>query len=566
LTVNILGINCVFHESSAAIIIDGQVVAAAEEERFNRVKHAKPALVGTADTLPVESIAFCLAAAGLKPQDIDLVACSFDLELRRTSFELDALSVPGDWGSADGEALFLSSIARIPDAVSAVLGVDCTDRFRWVPHHVAHAASAYYPCGDDTAAVLVVDGIGESATALLGGGYGTRIERTGDLRYPHSIGFVWEKLSAFLGFSPYDASKVMGLASYGDSRRYADALTDLVEADGQPQIRADEFTFRLDTFAALEARFGPRRMPGGDMQQRHMDVAAALQDWNDRVFLSLAERAYDLHPSSTLCYAGGVALNCTTNWLLKEKGPFSKVYVPSAPHDGGTAIGAALWAYFESGDHRMTQQPGQDSPYTGPEFTDEEIVAAFAEAGVRPERSPDIAKEVAARIAGGEIVGWFQGRMELGPRALGNRSLVADPRDPGMRDMLNRKVKHREDFRPFAPSVLAERAHEWFELGRESESYRYMLFTCPVHPERAARIPAVLHVDGTSRVQTVSAQDNPRYHRLISCFESITGVPMVLNTSFNDSEPIVCTPRDALATFGGTRIDAVAIGDYLAAR
>lgn len=566
---NILGINCVYHESSAAIVIDGRVVAAAEEERFNRVKHAKPASVGAADALPVQSIAFCLNAAGLRAEDIDLIACSFDLGLRRETFELDPLSIPGDWGSAEGEEVFLKSVGRIPDALSALLGADCSDRFRWVPHHLAHAASAYYPCGDGEAAVLVVDGIGESTTALLGGGHGTTLKHTDELRYPDSIGFVWEKLSAFLGFSPYDASKVMGLASYGDARRFAETLAEIVGMSRRPEIRPDAFMFRLDDFEALEPRFGARRNPGDPIEQRHMDVAAALQDWNNQVILSLAGQAYDLHPSRTLCYSGGVALNCTTNWLLKEKSPFSTIYIPPAPHDGGTAIGAALWAYFDSGDpgtdHAMTE-PAHDSAFTGPEFTDDEIVAAFADARVQPQRSPDIARDVAARIAAGQVVGWFQGRMELGPRALGNRSLVADPRDPGMRDMLNRKVKHREDFRPFAPSVLAERAGEWFDLGRGSESYRFMLFTCPVRPERAARIPAVLHIDGTSRVQTVSARDNPRYHRLISCFEAITGVPMVLNTSFNDSEPIVCTPRDALATFAGTRIDAVAIGDFIASR
>lgn len=561
---NILGINCVYHESSAAIIINGHVVAAAEEERFNRVKHAKPALVGTADTLPVEAIAFCLDAAGLSPREVDLVACSFDVGLRHESFELDPLSVPGDWGSAEGEEVFVRSVERIPDAVSAFLGMDCEDRFEWVPHHVAHAASAYYPCGDDQAAVLVVDGIGEFGTALLGGGHGTVLKRTGGLAYPNSIGFVWEKLSSFLGFSPYDACKVMGLAAYGDACRFAEAMAEIAGPASEPQIQSDAFKFRLDSFDSLESHFGAWRHPGAIIEQRHMDMAAALQEWNNRVILSLAEQAYDLHPSSTLCYSGGVALNCTTNWILKEKSPFSSIYIPPAPHDGGTAIGAALSVYFESG-HEMAE-PAPGSAFTGPEFGNDQVVAAFADAGVRAERSPDIAKEVAARIAAGEVVGWFQGRMELGPRALGNRSLLADPRDPGMRNMLNHKVKHREDFRPFAPSVLAERARDWFEMGRGSESYAFMLFACPVRPERAAQIPAVLHVDGTSRLQTVSAQDNPRYHRMISCFEAITGVPMVLNTSFNDSEPIVCTPHDALATFLGTRIDAVAIGDYIASR
>ncbi|MEY9944737.1 carbamoyltransferase [Kitasatospora sp. GAS1066B] len=561
----ILGINCVYHESSAALVIDGDVVAAAEEERFNRVKHGKPALVSNADILPERALAFCLERAGIVPQELDLVAIAFEPRLRRDTFRLDPLSVPGDWGSAEGEADFAAGLARIPERLSELLGVDCEASIRWIPHHLAHAASAYYPCGEEGAAVLVVDGIGESATALLGGGNGVLIESHGELSYPQSVGFVWEKLSAYLGFSPYDASKVMGLASYGNPHTYTAALAEIVGDGPQPAVRSEAFEFRLPHFDALEKRFGPRRLPTEPLLERHIDLAAALQSWNNRTILGLAERTYALHPTRTLCFSGGVALNCTTNWLLKEEGPFSRVHIPSAPHDGGTAIGAALAAYYAT-------QPAFPKPattgceYTGPEFTGEQIRAAFAQAGIVPRRSPDIAREVARRIAGGEVVGWFQGRMELGPRALGNRSLVADPRDPGMRDMLNEKVKHREAFRPFAPSVLAERARDWFDLGRDSDSYQYMLFTCPVRPGLAARIPAVVHVDGTSRVQTVSREANPRYHRLISEFEELTGVPMVLNTSFNDSEPIVCTPADALATFRSTRIDAVAIGDHLATR
>ncbi len=561
--VRVLGVNCVFHESSAALIVDGKVVAAAEEERFNRVKHGKPALVSNADTLPERAIAFCLEQAGIESEEIDLIAVSFDPELRRDTFQVDPLSVAGDWGSAQGEALFLAGLARIPERLCDLLGFDCAEAVRWIPHHVAHAASAYFPCGDDQAAVLVVDGIGESATALLGAGKGAFIEPLGDLRHPHSVGFVWEKLSAYLGFSPYDASKVMGLASYGDPRPFAGALAEIVGDGTQPQVRSDAFEFRLPGFDALEQRFGPRRRPDEPLEQRHIDLAATLQSWNNRTILALAERTHRLHPADTLCFSGGVALNCTTNWLLKEEGPFSRIFIPSAPHDAGTAIGAAL-AVWHATSGSLPEPSALTGEYTGPEYSDAQILAAFAEAGVRPQRSPDIAAEVAGRIAAGEVVGWFQGRMELGPRALGNRSLLADPRRAGTRDMLNEKVKHRESFRPFAPSVLAERARDWFELGRDSASFQFMLYTCPVRPELAARIPAVVHVDGTSRIQTVSAEANPRYHRLISEFYERTGVPMVLNTSFNDSEPIVCTPADALATFLKTRIDALAIGDYLA--
>ncbi|MEY9940171.1 carbamoyltransferase [Streptacidiphilus sp. MAP5-3] len=561
----VLGINCVYHESSAALVMDGRVVAAAEEERFNRLKHGKPALVSNADTLPVEAIAFCLEQAGLESEDIDLVAVAFDPEVRRDTFRTDPLSVPGDWGSADGEALFQAGLARIPDRLSDLLGFDCTEAVRWIPHHVAHGASAYFPCGDDQAAVLVVDGIGESATALLGAGKGALVESLADLRYPNSVGFVWEKLSAYLGFSAYDASKVMGLASYGDPRPFSAALAEIVGEGPEPHVLDDAFEFRLPGFDALEQRFGPQRRADEPIEQRHINLAATLQSWNNKTVLGLAEQAYRLHPTDTLCFSGGVALNCTTNWLLKEEGPFARVFIPSAPHDAGTAVGAALTVWHATSG--VLPQPSTDGcEYTGPEYSDAQILAAFAQAGAAPRRCPDIAGEVAGRIAAGEVVGWFQGRMELGPRALGNRSLLADPRDPGMRDMLNEKVKHREPFRPFAPSVLAERARDWFDLGRDSASFQFMLFTCPVRPELAARIPAVVHVDGTSRIQTVSAEANPRYHRLISEFHARTGVPMVLNTSFNDSEPIVCSPADALATFLGTRIDAVAIGDYLATR
>lgn len=561
----VLGVNCVYHESSAALIVDGNVVAAAEEERFNRVKHGKPALVSNPDVLPEQAIAFCLEQGGIAPEEIDLVAVAFDPEIRRSTFQPDPLSVAGDWGSAEGEALFQGALARIPERLADLLGFDCTEAVRWVQHHVAHAASAYFPCGDDQAAVLVVDGIGESATALLGAGKGALIEPLGDLRYPHSIGFVWEKLSAYLGFSPYDASKVMGLASYGDPRPFTAALDEIVGQGPGPQVRSDAFAFRLPGFDALEQRFGPRRRPEEPLDQRHIDLAATLQSWNNRTILDLAERTHRLHPAQTLCFSGGVALNCTTNWLLKEEGPFARVFIPSAPHDAGTAVGAALAVWHETSG-ALPEPSTTGCEYTGPEFDDAQILAAFAQAGLTPRHSGDITAQAADLIADGNVVGWFQGRMELGPRALGNRSLLADPRDPGMRETLNNKVKHRESFRPFAPSVLAERARDWFELGRDSDSFQFMLYTCPVRPEQAARIPAVVHVDNTSRIQTVSAETNPRYHHLISQFYDRTGVPMVLNTSFNDSEPIVCTPADALATFLNTRIDAVAIGDYLATR
>jgi carbamoyltransferase len=559
----VLGVNSVYHESSAALVRDGKVLAAAEEERFNRRKHGKPALVDNADDLPVESIRFCLRHAGVTGADLDAVAYSFDPDLRRELFRPDPLGQPGGWGSEEGEAEFLAGLGRVPDRLAEVVGHDLTGRLRWVPHHVAHAASAYYPSGFDSAGVLVADGIGEAATTVLYAGEGGRLTMLEELRYPDSIGFVWEKLSAFLGFSEYDASKVMGLAGYGDPHALEPAFGKFLDLDGALfGVDPDVLRFRLPDIEPLRRLLGDPRT-SGPIDSRHADIAAALQEATNRTMLRLAAHLHGLHPTPNLCLAGGVALNCTANYLVKERSPFTETYVPPAPHDAGTAVGAALHiAATES----ASGPTGPVTTYLGPGYAEEEILAAVDAAGLTARRSPDIAAEVAGLIAAGNVVGWFQDRMELGPRALGNRSLLADPRDAGMRQMLNRKVKHREDFRPFAPSVLAEEADAWFHLGRPSQAYASMLFTCPVRADKAQRIPAVLHVDGTARVQTVDRADNPRYHRVISAFADLTGVPMVLNTSFNDSEPIVCSPVDALHTFLGTRIDAVALGDHLVER
>jgi len=502
--------------------------------------------------LPVEAIAFCLRQAAVTGREVDAVAYSYDPTLRRRSFRPDPWSVPGGWGSVDGEMTFLAALDRVPGKLSALLDADIGGRIRWVPHHVAHAASAYYPSGFESARVLVADGIGEAATTVLFAGAGGRLTKLQEVLFPSSIGFLWEKLSAYLGFSEYDASKVMGLAGYGDAAVHAAAFGKFVYPDG-PLFGTDPdiLRFRPPDVEPLERLLGPARR-GGPIQPRHADVAAALQEATNRTMLRLAEHLHGLHPSRNLCLAGGVALNCVANYQVKERGPFQETYLPPAPHDGGTAVGAALHvAHTEQASART----GPTTTYVGPGYSAEEILAALDAAGLRARRPPDPAGAVARLLADGAVVGWFQDRLELGPRALGNRSLLADPRDPGIRDTLNRKVKHREDFRPFAPSVLAEEASAWFEL-----------FTCPARADKAHHIPAVLHVDGTARIQTVDAADNPRYHQLISAFADLTGVPMVLNTSFNDSEPIVCSPVDALRTFLATRIDAVALGGYLVQR
>jgi carbamoyltransferase len=316
----------------------------------------------------------------------------------------------------------------------------------------------------------------------------------------------------------------------------------------------------------MEAMFGPPRDTDSEILPRHADMAAALQAATDAAVTALVRRVKRRVPFENLCLAGGVALNCVTNELVRRSGEFSNVFIPSAPHDAGTAIGAALAVHCAK--QKRPPQRGDSTPYLGPSFNRREILAAVKSAGLTPRRSKSPARDAADMIADGKIVAWFQGRMEFGPRALGNRSLLADPRRPDMRNILNQKVKHREDFRPFAPSVMAERADEWFEVGgAQSTSHAFMLFACAVKPERRDRIPAVVHQDGSARVQLVSCESNPDFHELISCFFARTGVPLVINTSFNDSEPIVCTPTDAIVTFRKSGIDALFMDDvYLTAQ
>ncbi|KAI9705606.1 MAG: hypothetical protein M1836_006362 [Candelina mexicana] len=560
----ILGVNSVYHESAATLLVDGQVVAAAEEERFSRIKHAKPARVDNADELPLESIRYCLEHAAVKPEDIDAIAYSFDPDLRAREFILDDKTEAGDWGTEQGEKTFLSHLHSVPDALAAHLG-RAAQRLTFVPHHLSHAASSFYPSRFEDAAILVADGIGEAACTLLARGDKNGITILRSIPFPHSIGFVWEKISKYLGFSEYDACKAMGLAAYGDASKFKNAFSQLMRVESASGYAVDKATanFRLPDFERLEALFGPARKPDAPLESHHYDVAASLQVATDEALLALAQELRQVVDSDNLCLAGGVALNCVSNVALKEAGLFSNIFIPSAPHDAGTAIGAAL---------ELNQRIGgpanavSDTPYLGPEYDDASIVAAYTAAGLSPELSSSPALEAARMIAAGKIVAWFQGRMEFGPRALGNRSLLADPRSSATREMLNVKVKHRETFRPFAPSVLAEPAGEWFELGRPSSSYDFMLFACQAAAGRGEQVPAVLHEDGTARVQLVHRERNPTFYELISHFADLTGVPMVLNTSFNDSEPIVCTPADAIATFRKTRIDALFIGSRFVTR
>ncbi|MDB6066804.1 MAG: hypothetical protein JWR26_3012 [Pedosphaera sp.] len=564
--INILGINSAYHELAACVLQDGAPVAFAEEERFNRRKHGKSARVDNAHELPWQAIDFTLRQAGIKISEVDAIGFSLNPARRLRNLEVNEVVEPGSWGSRAGEELFQRSLLQVPSAIETRYGVNVRERFHFVDHHLCHAASAFLVSPFEEAAVLVVDGIGEFATAWLGHGQGTGLRQIAEINYPHSLGFLWEKLAQFLGFSEYDAYKIMALAALGDPKPFASAFDLLVRSnrDGEVWLTADALCFRNNNFKPLEKLLGPKRAPGDPLKPCHADIAAALEKVTDRALLDLACFLRRATGSARLCLAGGVALNCVSNRVLQESGLFEEIYIPPVAHDAGTALGAAaiLWHQQFGGARSFILE----HPYFGPEYSEAELSAALERSGLKYRRSPDAAAEAAARIAGGAVVGWFQGRMEAGPRALGNRSLLADPRRAEMRAVLNEKVKHRPPFQPFAPAVLAPRAGDWFQIPGRSRSTDFMLFAYAVLPAQASRIPAVVHADGTSRIQTVQAHTNPLFYRLISEFERITGVPLVLNTSFNDSEPIVCSPEDALNTFRSTHIDALFLGNFVVER
>jgi carbamoyltransferase len=555
--VNILGINAVYHDSSAALLVDGALVVAVEEERFNRIKHGKLPDVDNPHQFPERAIRFCLNYAGLTADDIDHVAYSFDPELRRTRFRAEW------WAEPRSEDVFLLRLGQVRSVAEELLGRPLRQKFHFVSHHLAHAASAYFPSGFDRAAILTIDGIGEAAGSTLAKAVGTRIDSVETFDYPHSLGFVWEVLCGYLGFAMYDASKLMGLAAYGNPEVFRSAFEAIIRVGKEDYaVDPEAIGFQSAKSSRIESLLGPPRYEA--LEQRHADIAAALQAATNAAVMALIRRLKRKVPFDRLCFAGGVALNCVTNELVRQSGHFSDVFIPSAPHDAGTAIGAAFLVHCAK--QKSRPERGNSTPYLGPAFDRREILAAVKSAGLTAHRSKAPARDAADMIADGKIVAWFQGRMEFGPRALGNRSLLADPRRPDMRNILNQKVKHREDFRPFAPSVLAEHADEWFEVGAHATSHEFMLFACGVKAEQRDRIPAVVHQDGTARLQLVRRESNARFHELISCFFERTGVPLVINTSFNDSEPIVCTPADAIVTFRKSGIDALFMDDvYLTA-
>jgi carbamoyltransferase len=537
----VLGVNAVFHDPAAALVVDGEIVAAAEEERFSRRKHGKPAVPFSTWELPVASMQWCLAEAGIGPGDLTAVAYSYDPALARATADV----VADGW-----EGLRTLYVERAPRFLASALPGLAADRVRFVAHHLAHAASAAYAAPFPESAVLVLDGRGERHSHFAGHANGRSIERLAAQQLPHSLGLMYEELTEHLGFHrSSDEYKVMAIASYGEPEHLSDFRRIVsLRPDGGFHVGPIDWS-----------SYAPRVAPGAELSDAHAALAASVQTRLEEVIVGLGQWIFGRTGAAAITLAGGVALNCVANGRLAAEGPFEDVWVQPAAGDAGTALGAALQVTRDLGC-RPRPMP---SAALGRGWTDEEIAGALRLADVAFERPDDIAAAAAEVLAAGGVVGWFQGRSEYGPRALGHRSLLASPADHNMLHRLN-DVKGREQFRPVAPMVLEERAAELFDGVVPSP---YMLFVHRVRDGWRERIPAVVHVDGTARVQTVDRVDEPLLARLLDSFAARTGLPVLVNTSFNTAgRPMVDEPRDALECFGASSIDALAIGPFLLRR
>jgi carbamoyltransferase len=577
---NILGINAYHGNASAAIVCDGRLVAAVEEERFNRVKYAAG--------FPAQAIRYCLKEAGQTLGDIDHVAVPRNPYARLATKLFYALRMPS---FARERAKVLAKFTSIPEALARACDSDprkLAAKFHRIEHHQAHLASSFFVSPFERAALLSADGLGDFASTMWGVGEGNRMRIEGAVAFPHSLGLFYSAVTQYLGFLKFgDEYKVMGLAAYGQPEQL-EAFRDIVRFNARSN--GNGFRLGLDYFThhrtgpemswaeadktptlgkmfsdEMAKRLGPVRAPEETLEQRHRNLASSLQARLEEVYLGMLKKLAERTGLKAVCLAGGVAFNCVANGKIFDATPFEQVYVHPAAGDAGLAVGAAFHVW-----HQILLKPRSfvmDHAYWGPGYSRDEIRKAIESNGIArkgygiaelPEE--ELLKRTAANIAEGKIVGWFQGRAEWGPRALGNRSIVADPRRPGMKEILNRRIKHREIFRPFAPSILAEATSEYFE---KSHASPFMTLAYPVRPDKRDKIPAPTHVDGTGRLQTVAREANPRYHGLISAFRDLTGVPVVLNTSFNDNEPIVCRPEEALDCFLRTQMDAVVVSDFL---
>ncbi|HHM24012.1 MAG TPA: hypothetical protein ENJ23_03130 [Bacteroidetes bacterium] len=557
MSTTILGISCFYHDAAAALIRDGEVIAAAHEERFTRIKHDFD--------FPRNAIRFCLEEAGISVPELDSVAF-YDkpfLKFERILFSYLATFPRSFRSFMQAMPLWLRQKLWVRHIIRKELSYQ--GEILFMQHHQSHAASAFYPSPFEEAAVLTVDGVGEWATATFGVGKGHHLNLLREIRFPHSLGLFYSALTYYLGFRVNNGEyKVMGLAPYGEPRflnRMREVLVALPDGSFRNNMRYFAYDYGLRmTNERFHRLFGaPPRKPGEELTQFHRDVAASGQALLEEILLNMVRHVHKQTGQQYLCMAGGVALNCVANGRILREGPFEDLFVQPASSDAGGALGAALFTY-----HQLQNRPQRfvmKHAYLGSRFGPDAVLNYLQQNGIAHERLPEekLVTRVAEYLAKGKIVGWFQGAAEFGPRALGNRSILADPRRAEMKDILNEKVKHREPFRPFAPAILEERLSEYFEIDRPSP---YMLLVARV--KKPEEIPAVTHVDGTARVQSVNERQNPRFYRLLRAFEAQTGCPVLVNTSFNvRGEPIVDSPHDAYLCFRKTQIDVLVLGDFL---
>jgi carbamoyltransferase len=582
----ILGLNAFHADSSAALVRDGQLIAAAEEERFRRIKHWAG--------FPVHAISYCLSQAGVQLSDVEHVAFNQDNRANLMRKICYFLIKPPNINSVLSRLRNRRARAGLPALLEqAFPSQTVRAKFHAVEHHLAHLSSAFYVCPFDQAAVVSIDGFGDFCSAAWGAATGCEISTYGRVYFPHSLGIFYQAITQCLGFPHYgDEYKVMGLAPYGRPS-FLDAMRKVVRLlpDGGFELDLKFFRHGDDHLAlgglsyqwadgspefgdlfspALEGLLGPRRLPADPLEERHRDIARSAQAIYEEAFFHLLEVLHKRSGLTDVSLAGGCAMNSVANGKVRRVTPFQRVYVQAAAGDAGGAIGSAFAVWHKLGGKRTFVM---DHAYWGPAFGAAEItqlVAAHRSAlsadGCTVEEIADeaeLCRRTAAAIADGQVVGWFQGRMEWGPRALGNRSILCDPRRADMKALLNAKIKRRESFRPFAPSVLEEAVPEWFE---EDDAVPFMMQVFQIREEKRKLIPAVTHVDGSGRLQTVAQRANPRYYRLIESFRALTGIPMVLNTSFNENEPVVCRPGEALDCFLRTRMDALVVENTFVTR